>query len=642
MPGTTPMKSALVLLVSLSFLFPSTLRAADEYPKNEVGERIYVDSIKGNDAEDGRSAATAVKTLLRAQRLMDELPVEGWVTLMMARGSVWRESYSPKTFWEPSHRDLFLSRPPLVAELQSSGPPLKGRPSPYAFGRDRLNLIAYGEGEAPTINGTDVLDKSKLQRHDPGRYPNVWSQVVRPPVSYYIPVFKDITYRPGVIIDQKVPLWRVYTPLPIKTRDYPDKQPGIETEDDALKMVNSTTASFYVRDNKDGSFVYFINSGLDPSKDSRLYEYKVRGSHFSAKRGVRWEGIRFYGLNHRDGVSGTPMSLTNVEFIFGDTHNMLIGEGHFRNVTSNGYLPDAPAGQKPNHVNGDTVTAFHTFSRSSLGLLYDGCIGKNAFQAFYDHEPEANRQVVIVRNSVTENIAELFSHRSSTRTSYIIGHRHSGKDGTAFGGMGALAAEANLVEDSIFRFAARGGWQADTKHLKVRNSVFYMKAGQTPLFFWGSENFDYENVTFILDYQGQDAKSAPQLVEYAGKQPSNPATVTFKNCVIAVINAPNVSQANDKRSLDTRFGNLAKVTFQNCVLTYMSGLPPSAGQKDVDFVFATPEEIFSRNPTKGDYTINPSGPAGKRDAGCKSGRTPVFGAEADKAAEAFVFKRRGF
>jgi len=63
-----------------------------------------------------------------------------------------------------------------------------------------LTIRAYGEGDKPTISGYDLLANSKFTRHDPDRYPNVWSQRVTPPSTYYIRFWEKIGAHPGVLV----------------------------------------------------------------------------------------------------------------------------------------------------------------------------------------------------------------------------------------------------------------------------------------------------------------------------------------------------------------------------------------------------------------------------------------------------------
>lgn len=615
----------------LSAVFSISTIFAVQPLESEI-QRIYVDSQKGDDKNDGKSESTAVKSLQAAQDLLNEIPDDQWATLMMARGSVWRESNLNMRF-TVLQRELMASYPNLQPTNERSEIPVeKKRWAPFLWGRKNLNLIAYGEGDKPTINGTDVLENSKFVQPSPEQFPNVWSQKVFPPITYYIEAFGKVTTRPGVIVDGKTPLWRIYTPLEGKVRDYVDKQEGIETEEDALKFLNENSGSFYARDNKDGSFDYFINAGSNPNTDGRLYEYKVRGSYFVTSPESRWEGIRYYGLNVRDGVSGKLGLLRDVEFLLGDVHNMLMGEGWFENVLSVGYRPQPPGQLKPWVMVGNTHSVFHTHQPNSRGNVYDRCTGRDASIAFYDHHADANREAIVIRDCVTENVNQIFSHGGSTATGYLIGHYHSGKDNAAQGHIGGLAAKQNFVEDSIFRVSLDSGWQADTPTMHMRNSVIYMTSGKTPLRPLGREDFVYENVTLILDFQGKQPSGDVRLATSLSKQTPSPAKLVFKNCVIAVINAVGLRDKDAAAGRRVLLGDFPGIKFENCVMSYMEEIPETAGEIGKDIIFASQEEIFSGKPENGDYSLNPLGPAAKADAGYSPARPPVFRAKADEAA----------
>ena len=178
---------------------------------------FYVDAIRGDDRNGGQSPQAALRTLGAAQAAMDELPEDEKVVLLLARDSVWREAYEHK------------------------GPGRAPRYPAFTFGRPGLTIRDYGEGDKPTISGYDLMDNSKFSRHDPDRYPNVWSQRVTPPSTYYIRFWEKIGSHPGVLVGGDRGLVYIWAPLKEneQMRDQPLKQTGIESKEDALSFVNA-------------------------------------------------------------------------------------------------------------------------------------------------------------------------------------------------------------------------------------------------------------------------------------------------------------------------------------------------------------------------------------------------------------------
>lgn len=581
---------------------------------------LFVDANSGDDANDGSTKETPLRTLQAAQSEMDEVPNGEVVVLNLARGSEWRESYDFETYGR--------KRYPAAS-----------------FGRDSLTIRAYGEGDKPTISGLDPMSNKAFVRHDPERYPNVWSQRLTPPPTYTLRYLKNFGHHPGVIVNREQYLAYVWATLPPENlmRDQKNLE-GINSEEDALAFVNEHPGSFYPRHNEDGTADYFINSGSDPTKDGRTYEYRVRGDFFIGEDNT-WEGIRFIGNTNRDGLGGNLRHVKDVEFLHGITHNMLIGEGHFEDVLSAG-LP-RPTFDLSQQF-GVTGTAFHTHRANSRGIVYDRCTARNVTVAFFDHRKDANRPAAVVRDCVTENVRTAFNHSdSSTVKFYIVGHRHQATDGSAVGEIGSGALE-NYIEDSLFRVDMVAGWHGNSRmlHLRLRNSVIYMPAGKAPLAIPAGADYEYDYSTLILDFGGRDITAREALLGSAaagdGEKPA--PTVTFRNSVIAVINAPNAQTASGKDGLPLRFfkenSGDAGLRFENCVLTFMEGIPDSAGVEGKDYVFADPADIFAGDPGKGDYSLKPGGAAAKRDAGYVPGRTPVFRPLANEFATSLPFVRK--
>lgn len=603
------------------------------------GLEVFVDANRGDDTNDGLSQATPVRSLNAAQVLLNKVEPSKPVVLNLARNSVWRESRYPRLF---DQREIpFLEartfRPDgetLAGDHRFSDQ--RGAFAPFQFGRNNLTVRAYGEGDLPTINGTDLLPNATFARHDPTHFPNVWSQRVVPPLTYWRRAHSDMLARTGLIVGGNRPLFRVYTPLPVSMRDFPDRQAGIETPEDAIRFVNDHPDSFYVQDNRDGSVIYYLNSGSDPTTDGLTYEYKVRSSDFVGKDTVL-ENIRFYGLSNRNGIDAIqPLAMRGVEVLYGDAHNMLIAVGHFEDVVSIGYATGKRGSLEPA---GNTHTPFHTHAPDSPGIIYDRCIAKNGNIAFYDHHKDAKREAVVVRDSITENVNQVLSHGGSTAVSFIIGHRHSGKDGKPQGYLGGLAFKQNYIEDSEFRVNRDQGWHGSCQNLRMRNSVIYMTAGGIPMQMSRTKDYEYENVTLILDLEGKPLGDG-RLARGSWKDGTEPGKWLFKNSVIAVINAPNMKTEINGAGNAVTLSDLPLFKFENCVLTYMEGIPESAGKAGEDYVFAAQDAIFSGEPMAGDYTLKADGPAGMRDAGYKVGRTPVYRKLADAAADAMPFPKK--
>jgi hypothetical protein len=579
---------------------------------------LFVDANQGNDGNGGLSPQAALRTLNAAQAAMDKVPEGDRLILMLARGSVWREAYE--------HR----------------GPGRAPRYPDFTFGRPGLTIRAYGEGDKPTISGYDLLDNRKFARHDPHKYPHVWSQRVTPPATYYIRYWEKAGAHPGVLVGGDRGLVYVWTPLAEneQMRDQPLKQIGIENEADALNFVNTHAGSFYARHNKDRTADYFVNSGSDPTTDGLTYEYKVRGAFFITA-GNTWENIRYKGLTHRDGVGGRVHRLKGVEFLYGTTHNMLLSEGHFEDVLSLGLRPAIEGVSL--HGFGNTGTAFHTHGVAERGILYDRCTAKNVGIAFFDHRAGTNRPAAVLRDCLTEDVDTIMGHGECTLKAFIVGHRHQGHRGTAMGQLGGLTAGENFIEDSVFRLALRGGWHSGSKHLRVRNTAFYMPAGQPPMFLGRGVDFEYKHCTLILDFSGQDISnrtdrlagwSSPQA--RASEDPRG--TWKLKNSIIAAVNAPNMKTAPDMPGTVVRFGELpVDLTLENCLLTYLGDVPETAGKAGRDYHFAAPEDIFTGNPSQGDYRLKPGGIAEKMDVGYRPGRRPVYRPLADKTAAEFGY-----
>ncbi len=92
----------------------------------------YVDSVNGNNANSGLTAALAVQTIAAAQALLS-----AGKRLGLARGSTWREQFTVPA--------------------------------------DNISIGVYGSGNMPVLDGTDIVTTGWTQP-DAGTYPNVWSR----------------------------------------------------------------------------------------------------------------------------------------------------------------------------------------------------------------------------------------------------------------------------------------------------------------------------------------------------------------------------------------------------------------------------------------------------------------------------------
>jgi len=613
------MSQTLCMFLAVGFLSSASATAAAPAVGGQV--EIFADAVRGDDGNCGTSADKPLKTLWAAQKMMDKAPADRRVVLNLARGSVWREENIGAKTWRDYHSQVC-----------------------FRGGRRRLTIRAYGEGDKPAISGLDVLPNQGLVRHDAAKYPNVWSQRVTPPVSY------DRTRR-GVLVDGKRPLLEVR----LDKVEQPHKLG--KTEDDALLHVNANPDTYYVREHGDGSEDYFINSGSDPSRDGWTYEYKVRASIFPAQPWNRWENVRLIGLNERNGIQAGGanywMSLRGVEVLYGSTHNMLVLGYRFENVLSVGYLGS---------------TAFHAHSPRAeepalYGSLYDRCVARDSGIAFFDHA-KPRRPWVYLRDCATEDVGAILQHGAGdSLAAYVIGHRHNLSPGkTHFkyhgGELGCLAgAGKNYVEDSAFRFVGErsGVWhlrgsgaEGTTLHSRLNNCLIYAaghRASPHPPVFnlsaaagiKGPVDVEYDHCTLILDFRGDaiDRRHPFWGDRLGGAAADVRGRMTFRNCILAVLNAPNmmtsaggpgIAMLLDNRSRNFRF------VLDNCVLTYIGNLEESAGKVGKDYVFVAPESIFVRDVAQGDYRVKPGSQADTRDAGYRPLRKPVYRPIADRLA----------
>lgn len=104
-----------------------------EEPPPPVMTGVFVDSVNGNDANNGTSQSTPKRTLAAAAAA-----VAAGSTVWLSRGSVFRESLKP------------------TADCA---------------------IKVYGSGAAPVIDGANVI--TGWTRHDPGALPDVWSKTVQ-------------------------------------------------------------------------------------------------------------------------------------------------------------------------------------------------------------------------------------------------------------------------------------------------------------------------------------------------------------------------------------------------------------------------------------------------------------------------------
>ncbi|MDP2990795.1 MAG: hypothetical protein Q8O57_09560, partial [Kiritimatiellota bacterium] len=488
----------------------------------------------------------------------------------------------------------------------------------------------------------------KFAQHDPKGYPNVWSQTVVPPPSYYSKQ-KDgykVSY-PGILVEGKWQLSPVYPPISMESgyrlANYPPSFTNITTEGDAVKFVNDNAGTYYPRHDGDNRYTYFINSGSNPREDGLSYEHRVRGAFFIVN-GNRWDGIRYVGMNFRNGVSGTPVLLRDVEIFFGAIHNLIMKQGRFENVVS--ATPPAREG-----LWFYQATAFHAHGSAAGGLVYDRCLARNTGIAFYDHNRDAKRPFTVMRDCVTENAKGIFTqgHSSGVYCSeqgFITGHRHQYPDAKPMGFLGYMAGR-NFVEDSLFRFRPEGSgsWHPSNAHLRMRNSVIYTTPGPLMHSLPKGVDYEYEYVTLIVDFGGKEITDQSGRIDSGGRAAGEEklGTIKLKNSIIAVINAPNMKASREGAGVAARLfpsGRAlpgADYIFENCVMTYIAGIPQESGVEGKDYIFAPADKIFAGKPADGDYTVKTGGPAESKDAGYRPGRKPVFRPIADKLAAELPF-----
>lgn len=612
-PSATLLFTAFLFTVALS---PSSI-AADEIAPRQTLE-IFVDSEHGDDANRGAKDSEPLRTLHAAQGLIDEAPEGHKIILRLARGSVWRESLSHPPVDHPEGEEFI----------------------PRALGREGLTVTDYGKGEKPTLSGYDLLSNEAFARQDPEKYPNVWSQTVTPPPTYYRTTRggDGVGFHRGILVgglEKNLALAQVWTPLEEseRMRDQPATVGNIKTEADALDFVNSHPGTFYVRDNGDKTFTYFLNSGSDPTSDGLTYEYKVRGTYFRPTKGNTWENIRIVGNADRS-VAGHYVVFRGVELINSHTHTILIAEGRYEDVLIQGSRPHLEVEGANLPWFGSTYSGFHTHSADSRNLLYDRCTVRNVGVAFFDHHRRANREAVVIRDCITENVGAFFGHGDSTKKSFVIGHRHDG------GGIGGMAME-NFLEDSIFRNTSR--WHGGGLYQRIRNCVVHAKFDFEdvprrppvgPFTVMKEVDYVYENATLVFDLEGIEstgevaplAAGAWEARKFSDE--GEPGNILLKNCVVAIVNAPKDTKTSaDADGIAIRFQeseDSVKVRFENCVLTFMEAIPESAGKEGEDFVFADVDEIFAGDPAVGDFTLKAGGLADKKDVGYREGREPVY------------------
>jgi hypothetical protein len=83
---------------------------------------LYVDAVRGDDGNTGRSPQAALRTLSAAQAAMDKVQEDKNVVLLLARGSVWREAYEHKGPGRaPRYPAFTFGRPGLTIRATERG-----------------------------------------------------------------------------------------------------------------------------------------------------------------------------------------------------------------------------------------------------------------------------------------------------------------------------------------------------------------------------------------------------------------------------------------------------------------------------------------------------------------------------------------
>lgn len=586
----------LVLLGSACLFVSPTAALAEAFD-------LYIDARQGDNANPGTRESPR-------QSLPEK--IEEGTRIGLARGSVWRTTWKPK---------------------------------------QRVVVGAYGEGPRPVITGYEPLDPSTAEPVD--GYPGVFRFAVVGDGDKELMI-------PGIYVgDGSYRLEDTFLAIAAGAKRFEPMVTMAPTEADALALVAETPGRFYYAF-RDGTHHYYINSGKDPRKDDRQYEFKKLGAAFVPAEGSDISSLRLLGTRGRNGVAPsnnkTKILWRDVDFQDGGLHTMLAGTGRAWIDTTSIANPNGPTSIY--HLNGPlrgSPGAAYVRSKAIGPGMREGSF-RTGGTAYYDHDSK-NPNIVLL--DVESQGARNFHDYSANSVVeggalYIIGARVNDRAGLGqregmppalpfgsfsggIGGGGVGAGRSVYIENVVAYLGELNGimlGSVEDEYI-IRNSVIvyrqHLRSGS--LFAIGEKvKARFEHCTFIIDTYGDDLihwtmMAGPlrwsSVSVYGGAE----GQVHFEKCIFVVANPVENFHMHFPHSTET-----LQVTASGSLFsTGFSNLPRDGGNLTSPDIFAVPYGWRD-----GDFQLSPSSPALEMDAGYRADRAPVYRPKAETLVEQIV------
>jgi hypothetical protein len=262
------MRFIALILLSVQVALAQPLTLSDFATISTYPFDIYVDSVGGSDSNSGRSASAPFQTLQKAEDTA--MLLGNGVRIGLKRGSEWRD------------------------EFQMSG-------------KSRVMVRAYGAGDMPVIDCTDVVSGTWVQ-HDAGTYPNVWSIAWSSEIDGGGP--------------SEHRAWENGTEL---------------LKQSTIAAINTTPGSMYAQAITSSTLYISTTDGTNPNTNGRTYEATKRKTGINGQEGVGYswyvDGIWARRNSHLGGSIRVGY--------YSAVEACLIDQGHRHNMlTSGGIVED--------------------------------------------------------------------------------------------------------------------------------------------------------------------------------------------------------------------------------------------------------------------------------------------------------------
>lgn len=501
-------------------------------------------------------------------------------------------------------------------------------------GHSGIRVRNVGSGDDAVI--ANMVAMSSATQEDAGTYPNVWTFTVAHAQA------SALTH-PGVYVADADNDWPQSGRLRRVGTAAQNTDNALITAADktaCLANINSNSGRFYY-EYAGGAHKYYVNSGSNPTSDSKYYWCKGETSAFIGNADGTVENVELIGAGLRNGIvsDNTLAGRTwrSVTFRDGGVHTVLAGGSKLWQDCASVINVDAPAtAYHLNDATHDSDGAAYVRSKA-YGPFALGRTDIFGAAAYYNHTSDIDAVALI--DSESQGCAMLADYDSQVDAVYIIGAEVNTKLGDLSGQWPSLEGSPQdaphgaygtlngnwYSENGLYYIGRRGGINLASGVARFHNERFVFRPGRVGqaapetlgLFLNASSktgiDVEFNYCTIVIDTYGDDIGAFSNDLLYTESGTCS-GTIAFNDCILVFVR-------NNAAALRIKSGSaVVGVTMDNCIITQggFSSLPMSGYTETTD-IFESAQSWRS-----GDWTLSGTSPAIAADAGWRADRTPIY------------------